>query len=71
MSQPITIDGHSKKVTISFHAPHRSSTNADGVTTIELDAPAGALFTGLVVQNLGHDSFRTSEFTTSWHVTIA
>ena len=70
MSQPIIIDGHSKKVTISFHAPHRITTSAGGVTTVELDAQTGGSFAGLVVKHLGHETFKTSEFTTSWHITI-
>ncbi len=72
MSQPITIDGHSKKVTLSFRAPHKLTAGADGVTTIELDAQPGSAFAGLVVKNeAGQVTFRTGEFTTSWNVTIA
>lgn len=73
MSEPIIIDGHSKKVTIKLPSSYRITGSAKS-TIIEIDADPKQLFTGLYVSDLGKPKGKQSVFETDykgrWEVTI-
>jgi len=69
MSQPLIIDGHARKVTMTLPSSCRITQNASS-TVIEIDAAPTSPFTGLVVKEGKADRFKTPDFQTTWTVTI-
>lgn len=75
MSQPITIDGHSKKITITLPSSYRITGSA-GSTIIEIDSDPKAPFKSLDVRNLDEPrakdrlKFKAPEYKSRWKVTI-
>lgn len=69
MSQPLIIDGHAKRVTMTLPSSCRITQNASS-TVIEIDSAPNSPFTGLVVKEGPVDMFRTPNFQKTWTVTI-
>ena len=69
MSQPLIIDGHARKVTMTLPSSCRI-TRTDSSTVIEIDSAPTAPFTGLAVKEGNVDRFRTPDFQKTWTVTI-
>ena len=74
MSEPITINGHSKKITITLPSSYRI-TGAAGSTIIEIDSEPNAPFKSLNVENLDAPKadrlkFKSPEYKSRWRVTI-
>lgn len=75
MAEPITIQGHSKGITIQLPSSYRI-TGAAGSTIIEIDSDPKAPFTSLVVRNedeaeeKDREKFRAPQYETRWNVKI-
>lgn len=75
MSEPIIIDGHSKKVTITLPSSYRI-TGAAGSTIIEIESDPKAPFKSLDVRNLDEAKakdqlkYKAPDYTSRWKVTI-
>lgn len=74
MSEPITIDGHAKKITITLPSSYRI-TGAAGSTIIEIDSDPKAPFKSLDVRNLDAPKadqlkYKAPEYKSRWKVTI-
>lgn len=74
MSEPITIDGHSKKITITLPSSYRITGSA-GSTIIEIDSDPKNPFKSLDVRNLDAPKtqqikYKAPEYNSRWKVTI-
>ena len=69
MSQPLIIDGHARKVTMTLPSSCRITQNASS-TVIEIDSAPSSPFTGLTVKEGNVERFRTPHFQTTWTVTV-
>lgn len=73
MSEPITINGHTRKVTIKLPSSYKITSSSDS-TIIEIVADPKQPFTGLYVRNLklpkGKQSVYQTNYKGSWEVTI-
>lgn len=74
MSEPITIDGHSKKITITLPSSYRITGSA-GPTIIEIDSDPKKPFKSLDVRNLDAPKkqqvkYKAPEYKSRWKVTI-
>lgn len=74
MSEPIIIDGHSKKITIKLPSSYRI-TGASGSTIIEIEPDPKTPFKSLDVRNLDAPKtkqlmYKAPEYKSRWKVTI-
>jgi len=74
MSEPITIDGHSKKITITLPSSYRITGSA-GSTIIEIDSDPKAPFKSLDVRKMDEPrklqvKYKAPDYKSRWKVTI-
>lgn len=70
MPEPIIIDGHSQKITITLPTSFKLAKAGEGFT-IEVEADPGKPFQHVVVRDVNkQERFRTPEFEEAWHIRI-